>query len=135
MLRSHRSPLVVCIALLTLTPIAAAQNPGSKFAAVSAHTDGDLQVVWADTKQAADDLALKACQRKSSTCARPASTDVLDDVFALMCCTSPQLSCASPSHESKEKAEAVALKLLSDLGYSRCSVRAYYSARTGSRVR
>jgi hypothetical protein len=63
----------------------------------------------------------------------PASTNELDDVFVYYCCTAPAFSCATPSHESRERAVEEARAMMSGRGYSACTPRAYYSARTGAK--
>ncbi len=122
--------LAVCLVVAACGP-AAAQNPG-EYAAVAANSEGNLQVRWGKTAQEAKRLAVEACAKTSRTCANdPASTNLLDNTFAYVCCYRPNFSCAAPSNATREKAADTALAMMSRGGYSDCTVRAYVSARTG----
>jgi hypothetical protein len=68
----------------------------------------------------------------SKTCADgPSSTDELDDVFAVMCCSRPSRGCAVAVAASRQEAMKGVQKMFSDAGFSNCSLRHYLSAATG----
>ena len=114
--------------------VSADAQEGSGFAAVAANNEGNLLVRWGKTEAEAKERAMRACANSSRTCADPASTAELDDVFVYYCCTSPRFSCAVPSHETREKAIEVGQGLMKQKGYSNCNARAFYSARNGKRL-
>src|SRR5262249_49465349 len=118
--------LLACVCLVALTrPSAAAE-----FAAASVNEEGGIFFGWAGTEEAAQGRAASACTRVSKTCnANPGVASALDDVFAYMCCRSPNFSCAASPHETKAQAEAAVQSVLSD--FTRCTIIGYYSARSG----
>jgi hypothetical protein len=123
--------IVATICAFALCGPAVAQSAGD-FAAAAANNEGNLQVRWGKTAQEAKAKAAEACAKVSKTCASdPASTNILDDYFAWICCYRPHFSCASPSHETRDKATEEAMNMMSGRGYSDCSVRSFFSARTG----
>lgn len=128
-------PVAMVVALIALAFAAPAASQDSKvYAALNANNEGNLQVRWGATATEAKQRAAEACRDVSKTCSNdPASTNELDDVFVYYCCTAPAFSCATPSHESRERAVEEARAMMSTRGYSACTPRAYYSARTGAK--
>ena len=127
--------LGMIVALAVTVAVSASAQEDMKFAAVAANNEGNLLVRWGKTEAEAIERASRACANSSNTCAKqPATTPELDDVFAYYCCTSPNLSCMAPSHETREKAVEVAERIMKQKGFSGCRTRAYYSARTGKRL-
>jgi hypothetical protein len=121
--------IAACLVVAACSPVAA-QSAGD-YAAVAANNEGNLQVRWGKTVQAAKRSASEACTKVSKSCASdPASTNLLDNYFAYVCCYRPHFSCASPS-DTRDKAADRALNMMSKGGYSDCTVRSYFSARTG----
>ena len=128
-------PVAMVVALTALAFVAPASSQDTKvYAALNANNEGNLQVRWGATAAEAKQRAAEACRDVSKTCSNdPASTNELDDVFVYYCCTAPAYSCATPSHESRERAVEEARAMMSTRGYSACTPRAYYSARTGAK--
>ena len=59
----------------------------------------------ASTETQAKERAVEACEKVSKTCANgPATTNDMEDVFAVMCCTRPKLGCAVAAAESRDDA-------------------------------
>lgn len=135
MLTRAFAPLTfVALALLTSTlmsPRAAAQD---RWAAIAPNLENSSTVVWATSKEQAKKLAVLACKQVSSTCAdTPASTNGMDHVFAVMCCTDPKTGCAAAVGATREIALKEVKRLFSEGGYSQCSLKSYFKAGTGEK--
>ena len=90
--------------------------------------------MWATTKDQAKKLAVLACKQVSQTCAEtPASTNGMDHVFAVMCCDSPQKACAAGVGADRSAALKEVKSVLSDGGFSKCSLKSYFKAGTGEK--
>ncbi|HWB44864.1 MAG TPA: hypothetical protein VG900_05425 [Hyphomicrobiaceae bacterium] len=106
-----------------------------RWAAIDPDAHATSPVVWSTTREKAHDAAVAACRRVSKSCAEaPASTDDLDDVFALMCCTRPARACAASPGAGREEARAAVQATLTSSGFSRCTLKRYISARTGEHL-
>jgi hypothetical protein len=91
-------------------------------------------VVWATSKEQAKKLAVLACKQVSQTCAEtPASTNGMDHIFAVMCCTDPKSACAAGVGENRDKALKEVKSVLSDAGYAKCTLKSYFKAGTGEK--
>lgn len=116
---------------LLLSVSAAAQE---RWAAIAPNIENSSTVVWATTKDQAKKLAVLACKQVSSTCAeQPASTNGMDHVFAVMCCTDPKTGCAAAVGATKEVALKEVKRLFSEGGYSQCTLKSYFKAGTGEK--
>jgi len=105
-----------------------------RWAAIAPNLENSSTVVWATTKDQAKKLAVLACKQSSSTCAdTPASTNGMDHVFAVMCCTTPNNGCAAAVGSDRQTALREVKKLFSDGGYSQCSLKSYFKAGTGEK--
>jgi hypothetical protein len=105
-----------------------------RWAAIVPNQDNNETVVWATTKEQAKKLAVLACKQVSQSCAEtPASTNGMDHVFAVMCCTDPKSACAAGVGATRDKALKEVKSVLSDAGYSKCSLRSYFKAGTGEK--
>jgi hypothetical protein len=121
---------LVALALL-LCGQAVAQD---RWAAIVPNQENSATVVWATTKDQAKKLAVLACKEVSKTCAdTPASTNGMDHVFAVMCCTNPKSGCAAGVGANRDKALKAVKGLLDDAGYSKCSLKSYFKAGTGEK--
>ena len=111
---------------------ASAQQP--RWAAVDPNREMSGPVAWGSTETQAKERAVEACEKVSKTCASgPATTNDMDDVFAVMCCTRPKLACAVAAAESRDDASATVRKNLTEAGYSSCQLRHYMSAGSGKK--
>jgi len=119
--------------LVVLSGLDAWSQPSQqRWAAIDPNREGSSPVVWGPTETEARQRAVDACKRVSRTCANgPASTDTLDDVFAVMCCSRPSQGCAVSVAGSRQDAMKSVQKTFSDAGFSNCSLRHYLSAATG----
>lgn len=105
-----------------------------RWAAIAPNLENSSSVVWATSKDQAKELAVLACKRVSSTCAeQPASTNGMDHVFAVMCCTDPKTGCAAAVGSTRDVALKEVKKLFSESGYSQCSLKSYFKAGTGEK--
>jgi hypothetical protein len=105
-----------------------------RWAAIAPNQENSATVVWATTKEQAKKLAILACKEVSQTCAdTPASTNGMDHMFAVMCCTDPKSGCAAGVGADREKALKAVKSLLGDAGYSKCSLKSYFKAGTGEK--
>ena len=119
-------------ALLALSPAPAKAQ--ERWAAIAPNLENSSTVVWATTKDQAKKLAVLACKQVSSTCVeQPASTNGMDHVFAVMCCTDPKTGCAAAVGSSRQQALKEVKRLFSDEGYSQCSLKSYFKAGTGEK--
>jgi hypothetical protein len=117
--------------LLLLPSTAQAQD---RWAAIAPNLENSSTVVWATSKDQAKKLAVLACKQVSSTCAdTPASTNGMDHIFAVMCCTEPKTGCAAAVGSSRQTALREVKKLFSDGDYTQCSLKSYFKAGTGEK--
>jgi hypothetical protein len=117
--------------LALLCGTAAAQD---RWAALVPNQENSSTVVWATTKEQAKKLAGLACKEVSQTCAEtPATTNGMDHVFAVMCCSDPKSACAAGVGADRGKALKEVKDVLSDAGYSQCSLKSYFKAGTGEK--
>ncbi|CAN1723295.1 conserved exported protein of unknown function [Hyphomicrobium sp. 1Nfss2.1] len=120
------------LALVAMSSISASAQ--ERWAAIAPNLENSSTVVWATTKDQAKKLAVLACKQVSSTCAeQPASTNGLDHVFAVMCCTDPKTGCAAAVGSSRQQALKEVKRLFSEGGYSQCSLKSYFKAGTGEK--
>ena len=111
---------------------ARSQSSQQRWAAIDPNREGSSAVAWGPTEAEARQRAADACKRVSKTCAgAPASTDTLDDVFAVVCCTKPSQGCAVSVAANRQDALKGVQKTFSDAGFSNCSLRHYLSAANG----
>jgi hypothetical protein len=105
-----------------------------RWAAIVPNQENNATVVWATTKEQAKKLAVLACKQVSQTCAEtPASTNGMDHVFAVMCCTDPKSACAAGVGANRDIALKEVKDVLTDAGYSKCSLKSYFKAGTGEK--
>jgi hypothetical protein len=124
----------VFLTLLLLPLMSAAANAQDRWAAIAPNLENSSSVVWATSKEQAKKLAVLACKQVSSTCAdTPASTNGMDHIFAVMCCSDPKTGCAAAVGGSREVALKEVKRLFSDGGYSQCSLKSYFKAGTGEK--
>lgn len=124
--------LIVTLLALTLMPATASAQ--DRWAAIAPNLENSSSVVWATSKEQAKKLAVLACKQVSSTCAdTPASTNGMDHVFAVMCCSDPKNGCAAAVGSSREVALKEVKRLFSEGGYSQCSLKSYFKAGTGEK--
>jgi len=122
------------VALLMLTLRPGQAHAQDRWAAIAPNLENSSSVVWATSKDQAKKLAVLACKQVSSTCAdTPASTNGMDHIFAVMCCTDPKTGCAASVGPSREVALKEIKKLFSDGGYTQCSLKSYFKAGTGEK--
>ena len=132
--RAFPRPASVIAALLAFFFVAGQANAQDRWAAIAPNLENSSSVVWATSKDQAKKLAVLACKQVSSTCAdTPASTNGMDHVFAVMCCTEPKTGCAASVGATREVALKEVKKLFSDGGYSQCSLKSYFKAGTGEK--
>lgn len=126
------APLAATLFMLTLLPHQAGAQ--DRWAAIAPNLENSSSVVWATSKEQAKKLAVLACKQVSSTCAEtPASTNGMDHVFAVMCCTDPKTGCAAAVGATREVALKEVKRLFSEGGYSQCSLKSYFKAGTGEK--
>ena len=130
--RLHMRLAVTTVPLLALLcGDAVAQD---RWAAIVPNQENNATVVWATTKEQAKKLALLACKEVSQSCAEtPATTNGMDHVFAVMCCSDPKSACAAGVGANRDKALKEVKSVLSDAGYSQCSLKSYFKAGTGEK--
>lgn len=105
-----------------------------RWAAIAPNQEDTATVVWATTKEQAKKLAVLACQQVSKTCAQtPASTNGMDHVFAIMCCSKPETGCAAGVGASRSLAVKEVKDVLTDGGFSQCQLKSYFKAGTGEK--
>jgi hypothetical protein len=105
-----------------------------RWAAVDPNSETSSPVAWGATEAEARQRATEACKRLSKTCANgPASTDDLKDVFAVVCCTQPRVGCAASAAANRRDAMRNVQRMLTDAGYSNCSLKHYMSAASGKK--
>jgi hypothetical protein len=111
---------------------AAAQE--KRWAAIDPNNETTSPVAWSNTEAKARQDAVDACRRGSQSCANgPASTNEMEDIFAVMCCTKPRRGCAVGVAGARQEALKSVQKTFADAGYSNCSLRHYLSAATGKK--
>src|SRR4029078_1987995 len=112
------------VALLVLAFLPGQANAQDRWAAIAPNLENSSSGVWAPSRDKEKKLAVLACKQVSSTCAdTPASTNGMDHIFAVMCCTDPRTGCAASVGSSREVALREIKKLFSDGGYSQCSLK------------
>ena len=122
------------VALLMLTLLPNEVLAQDRWAAISPNLENSATVVWATSKDQAKKLAVLACKQVSQTCAdTPASTNGMDHIFAVMCCSDPKSGCAAAVGASREVALREVKRLFSEGGYSQCSLKSYFKAGTGEK--
>ena len=122
------------VALLMLMLLPNEVLAQDRWAAIAPNLENSASVVWATNKDQAKKLALLACKEVSQTCANtPASTNGMDHIFAVMCCSDPKSGCAAAVGSSREVALREVKRLFSEGGYSQCSLKSYYKAGTGEK--
>jgi hypothetical protein len=105
-----------------------------RWAAIDPNREANSPVAWGANEEEARQRAVEACKRVSKTCANgPASTDDMREVFALMCCAAPKPACAAGAGPGRREAVRGVREMLTESGYSDCSVRHYLSAGTGKK--
>jgi len=105
-----------------------------RWAAIDPNNETTSAVAWSSSETKARQEAVDACRRTSKTCANgPASTNEMDDVFAVMCCTKPRRGCAVGVAGARQDALKGVQKTLADAGYSNCALRHFISAATGKK--
>ncbi|HEU0159489.1 MAG TPA: hypothetical protein VFR00_09245 [Hyphomicrobiaceae bacterium] len=129
------SAVILALALLgggALFHAGAAQE--KRWAAIDPNNETTSPVAWSSTEAKARQDAIEACKRTSKSCANgPASTNEMEDVFAIMCCTKPRRGCAVGVAGARQEALKSVQKTFADAGYSNCSLRHYLSAATGKK--
>jgi hypothetical protein len=129
------SALLLALALLgggAIFHAGAAQE--KRWAAIDPNNETTSPVAWSSTEAKARQDAIEACKRTSKSCANgPASTNEMEDVFAIMCCTKPRRGCAVGVAGVRQEALKSVQKTFADAGYSNCSLRHYLSAATGKK--
>lgn len=129
-----RAIFALALVLPLLTLVGTQANAQERWAAIAPNLENSSSVVWATTKEQAKKLAVLACKQVSQTCAeQPASTNGMDHVFAVMCCSDPKSGCAATVGATKEAALKEIKRLFSDNGYSQCSLKSYFKAGTGEK--
>ncbi len=123
---------IAAVLLVSLCGQALAQE--RRWAAIAPNLENSSTVVWATSKDQAKKLAILACKQVSSTCAETAaSTNGMDHMFAIMCCTEPKSGCAAGVGEDKDAALSEVKKLFSDGGFTQCALKNYFKAGTGEK--
>jgi hypothetical protein len=123
---------VLATVVVGLTGVASAQQ--QRWAAIDPNREVSSAIVWGSSEGQAKERAVQACEKVSKTCANgPATTNEMDDVFAVMCCSRPRLGCAAAAAESREDASTSVRKNLTDAGFSSCTLRHYMSAGSGKK--
>lgn len=121
-------------AVVTLLLLCAQAVAQERWAAIVPNQENNATVVWATSKEQAKKLAVLACKQVSQTCAEtPASTNGMDHIFAVMCCTDPKSACAAGVGANRDKALKEVKGVLSDAGYAKCSLKSYFKAGTGEK--
>ena len=129
-----RAIFALALVLPLLTLVGTQAKAQERWAAIAPNLENSSSVVWATTKEQAKKLAVLACKQVSQTCAeQPASTNGMDHVFAVMCCSDPKSGCAATVGATKEAALKDIKRLFSDNGYSQCSLKSYFKAGTGEK--
>jgi len=119
---------------LASRPLAQEKAQEKRWAAIDPNSEASSPVAWGETEEQARQRAVEACKRASKTCANgPASTDNMNDVFAIMCCTQPKHGCAVGVEANRQKAPDAVKKTFGDAGYTNCALRHYMSAGTGQK--
>lgn len=127
--------LAFAAVLVLPAAFAAPANAQDNWAAIAPNGENTAPVVRAPTRELARDRALAACRRVSRTCTdTPAITPNLNDVFSMVCCTSPRWACVAAPRSDRDAAVAEAQRVLDQHGFSQCKTQAFFSARTGERL-
>jgi hypothetical protein len=103
-----------------------------RWAAIAPNAENTAKVVWATSKDEAAKLAVLACKQSSSTCAEtPASTNGMDNVFAVMCCEAPRAACAASVGSDRASALNEVKTIFKNGGFTQCTLKSYFKAGTG----
>lgn len=130
----RRATFTLALALTLLPLLRLQAGAQDRWAAIAPNLENSATVVWATTKDQAKKLAVLACKEVSSTCAeQPASTNGMDHVFAVMCCSDPKSGCAAAVGTTRQDALKEVKRLFSEAGYSQCSLKSYFKAGTGEK--
>jgi hypothetical protein len=106
-----------------------------RWAAIDPSDERSSQMVWDSTRDGAINKAIAACTRTARSCAlEPAVTDNMNDIFALMCCYSPEAACGFGVGSTKSEAREMIEETVEREGFSRCKLIRYIAARDGSTV-
>jgi len=133
-MRVRLAVILAVLATVALGLTGAVRAQQQRWAAVDPNREVSGPVAWGTTEKQAKERAVEACEKVSKTCANgPATTNDMDDVFAVMCCTRPKLGCAAAAAESRDDASANVRKNLTEAGYSSCQLRHYMSAGSGKK--
>lgn len=131
---AYRATFALALGLPWLALFAAPATAQERWAAIAPNLENSSTVVWATSKDQAKKLAVLACKQVSSTCAeQPASTNGMDHVFAVMCCTDPKSGCAAAVGATKDVALKEVKRLFSEGGFNQCSLKSYFKAGTGEK--
>jgi len=126
--------LLLAVAMAMGLPLLCGSALAERWAAIVPNQENSSTVVWATSKDQAKRLAIDACKHVSDTCAsRAASTNGMNNYFAIMCCTKPRRGCAAGVASSKRKALKEVKSTFSDAGYTNCSLKNYIKAGTGEK--
>lgn len=105
-----------------------------RWAAIAPNLENSSTVVWATTKEQAQQLAILACKQVSQTCVESAaSTNGMDHVFAVMCCDEPSTGCAAAVGQNRSEALKEVKEVFADEGFSQCKLKSYFKAGTGEK--
>ena len=124
---------VLAMVAFGLTGVAWAHSSAGRRSIPNSETTSP--VAWGSTEDEAKERAVEACKRVSKTCANgPASTNDMDDVFAVMCCTRPRSGCAAAAGPTRrEDASKSVRKNVHGRRVQHCTLRHYMSAGTGKK--
>jgi hypothetical protein len=119
-------------ALLTL--LGGTASAQERWAAIAPNSENSSSVVWATTKEQAKEIAVLACKQSSKSCSEtPASTNIMEHYFAVMCCTAPKNACAAGVAADRPGALKEVKSVMLDGGYSKCELKSYFRAGTGEK--
>ena len=122
-MRTLKTAAVVAAAILGASAIfhdSPAQE--KRWAAIDPNNETTSPVAWSSSETKA---------RQEAVANGPASTNEMEDVFAVMCCTKPRLGCAVGVAGARQEALKSVQKTFADAGYANCTLRHYLSAATG----
>lgn len=106
----------------------------ARWAALDPNIEASSGVVWATTRDKVRKLAIEACKQVSQTCASgPAHTNDMNDIFAVMCCTTPKVGCAAGVAKGREAALDAVKKAFAETGFAACTLKSYFNAGDGAR--
>jgi hypothetical protein len=115
-------------------PPSATSSAQVRWAALNPNNESSSSIAWAASQDEARRLAVDACKHVSQTCAAAAAdTKEMADMFAVVCCAQPALSCGAGVANSRQAALAAVTKRFSDAGYTQCTLKNYINAGTGEK--